>query len=358
MVDSASGSHPGLAHSARVLVETALKVRPGERLVVVEDAESLALGDAIASAAEAGGAWVKRARLDRLSTAGGTTRPHKVVPDLLLLALHAADASVFVASALPAELPMRQALLHVVRQRNLRHAHMAGVSTATFTVGMRMDYAQVERLGKRLLGRLEGARTLVTESATGTALTVDLAPDTRWFAQLGVLQPGKWGNLPAGALYASPAAVSGVFVADASVGEFFGAREGILRANPVRLLIDAGRVVDVQARSAQLQRDVEAMLAMSANSDRVGLVCIGLNPGIESPIGDAAIDQNLPGLHIGVGDPAPRATGATWSAPTCFAACQAASRVLVDGELVIDAARVIVPTRRRMPAARIDTPVP
>jgi leucyl aminopeptidase (aminopeptidase T) len=348
----------GLAHAARVLVESALKVRPGERVVVVEDAASLSAGDAIASAVEASGGWVKRARLDRLGSAGGSGRPHKIVPDLLLLALHDADASVFVASALPAELTMRQALLHVVRQRGLRHAHMPGVAPEAFAAGMRLDYAQVERLGQRVLGRVKGATSLHAESPAGTSLRVELAPDARWFAQLGVLTPGRWGNFPAGAIYTSPVSASGVFVADASLGEFFGAREGLLRASPVRILVDAGRVVGIEARSTQLKRDVEAMLTVSPNSDRIGLVSIGVNPGLDGPLGDALVDQNLPGLHIGIGDPAARTTGATWSAPTCFAACEAASRVLVDGEVVVEAGRVVLASRRKMTAARVSTPVP
>ncbi|HEY6459615.1 MAG TPA: hypothetical protein VIY73_05665, partial [Polyangiaceae bacterium] len=63
---------PGLALASQVLVQTALKLQPGERLVVIEDAQSFVLGDAIASAAESSGAWVKRSRLDRVSTAGGS----------------------------------------------------------------------------------------------------------------------------------------------------------------------------------------------------------------------------------------------------------------------------------------------
>jgi hypothetical protein len=47
---------PALAHAAQVLVQTALKLRPGARVVVVEDATSVLLGDAIAGAVEAGGA--------------------------------------------------------------------------------------------------------------------------------------------------------------------------------------------------------------------------------------------------------------------------------------------------------------
>jgi leucyl aminopeptidase (aminopeptidase T) len=187
---------------------------------------------------------------------------------------------------------------------------------------------------------------------------VDLAPENRWFAQLGVMEPGKWGNLPAGAVYASPVGASGVFVADASLGEFFGTREGLLRANPIRLVVDEGRVVGVEARSPQLKRDVEAMLAVSPNSNRIGLVSIGVNPGITSATGDAMVDQNLPGLHIGIGDPAARSTGASWTAPTCFAACQAVSRVVVDGEVIVESSRVVLASRRRTPAVRIDSPPP
>jgi leucyl aminopeptidase (aminopeptidase T) len=348
----------GLAPAAQVLVETALKLRVGERVVVIEDAASLPIGDAVAAAVEAGGGWVKRARLDRLGSAGGSGRPHKVVPDLLLQALRDADASVFVASALPAELTMRQALLHVVRQRGLRHAHLPGVAADGFVAGMRLDYAQVERLGQRVLGRLSGATSILADSPAGTSLRVDLAPDARWFAQLGVLAPGRWGNFPAGAIYTSPASASGVFVADASVGEFFGAREGVLRTNPVRILIDGGRVVGVESRSTQLKRDIEAMLRVSPNSDRIGLVSIGVNPGLDAPVGDALVDQNMPGLHLGIGDPAAKTTGATWSAPTCFAVCEAASRVVVDGEVIVEAGRVVLASRRKMPATRISTPVP
>jgi leucyl aminopeptidase (aminopeptidase T) len=124
------------------------------------------------------------------------------------------------------------------------------------------------------------------------------------------------------------------------------------------MLVDAGRVVGVECRSVQLKRDVEAMLGVSPNSDRIGLVCLGVNPGIDSPVGDALVDQNMPGLHLGIGDPAAKTTGATWGAPTCFAACEAASRVVVDGEVVIEASRVVLASRRTMPAARVSTPVP
>lgn len=333
--------HSGaIAHAAAVLARTALKLRAGEHLVIVEDSESQNVGAAIADAADAIGAWVKRVRLDRLGA-----RPHRLAPEPLIDVLRAANASVFTARALHQEAAMRQAVLHVVRERGLRHAHMPGISDLGFAAAVRLDYDALRRVGETMLAMLAPARTIVAESDAGTSLYITLGAESHWFAQLGALEPGDWGNFPAGALYASPADVSGVFVADASLGEFFGMREGLLARKAARLLIERGRVVAVEAPNApELRRDLESMLGFAANSDRVGLVAIGVNYGIERPTGDASVDQNLPGLHLGIGDPAGRASGATWRAQTCFAACASSSRVIVDGVEVIRAASLVGPT--------------
>jgi hypothetical protein len=73
-------------------------------------------------------------------------------------------------------------------------------------------------------------------------------------------------------------------------------------------------------------------------------VSVGVNAGIAAPTGEALVDQNLPGLHLAVGDPAARVTGATYSAPTCFAACQAQSTVVVDGAIAIDRGKLLSPS--------------
>jgi aminopeptidase len=333
--------HSGvLAHAALVLARTALKVRAGERVIIVEDAESQTVGGAIADAADTMGAWVKRVRLERLGA-----RPHRLAPEPLVELLGGANASVFVARALHQEAAMRHALLHLVRERGLRHAHMPGISDVGFAAAVRIDFNALRRVGETMLALLAPARTIVAESDAGTSLRISLGGGSHWFAQLGALEPGEWGSFPAGALYASPADINGVFVADASFGEFFGVREGLLARKAARLLIERGRVVAVEAPNApDLRRDLEAMLGFAANSDRVGLVAIGVNYGIERSTGDASVDQNLPGLHLGIGDPAGRASGATWRAQTCFAACASSTRVIVDGVEVIRGASLVGPT--------------
>lgn len=350
-----------LAAPASLLVRTSLKVSPNERLVIVDDAQSRAIGDAISEAADGVGAWVRRVRLDRFAA-----RPLRLLPDSVRDALAEANASVFVASDMHQEASTRQAMLHVVRERSLRHAHMPGITESGFAAGVRVNYDELTSVGARVLALLANARTITTESPGGTALHTKLRTAARWSAQLGIPEPGAWGSFPAGALYASPEEVDGVFVADASLGEFFGARAGLLTGKAVRMTIKDGRVVEVETPGADdaLARDLRATLKLGANADRVGLVAIGVNYGIERAIGEAAVDQNLPGLHLGIGDPAGRATGA--GAQTCFAACQVASRVTVDGVDIIRggalvpslAPRSATLSGTRTPMARSFTPTP
>jgi leucyl aminopeptidase (aminopeptidase T) len=333
-----------LAHASEVLLHSALRLRAGERFTIVSDGESSAIGDALARSAEQMRAQVTHARLDLLksvSTGHSGDRPHKVLPDLIRRSMLAAQASVFVASSPHQELSMREQLLHIVGACGVRHAHMPGITPRAFAAGMRLDYDRVSAWGRALFRRLEFAHHVHAWSPAGTDLHLAFGPESRWVPRLGTLAPGKWVNFPAGAIYASPQSAEGVIVVNASLGEFFGTREGLLLHKPVVLTIEGGRVVKVESPlSAELKSDIEQTLSFAPNSDRVGLVAIGVNEGIEVPTGEAVVDQNLPGLHLFIGDPAGRATGVRWSARTSFAACQAASSVTIDGMLTIDEGRV------------------
>jgi leucyl aminopeptidase (aminopeptidase T) len=339
-----SVSPADLSRAALVLVSSALHVKQDERFVVVCDAESQAIGAALAAAGESAGALVTVARLDQLPSADSQKagdRPHKVLPDALRRALLAAQASVFVASQPHQELGMREQLLHIVSACNVRHAQLPALTQRAFAAGMRLDYDKVETWGRGVARLLELARAVDADSAAGTKLRAVFPPDARWNAQLGTITPGRFALFPAGALLAPPESVEGVFVANASLGEFFGAREGLLLERPVKLTIQGGRVTRVEApHSPALLRDLETMLAVAPNSDRVGLVAIGANVGIGAPTGDANVDVNLPSLHLIIGDPAGRANVA-WTARTSFAACSAGTRVAVDGSVAMADGKII-----------------
>jgi hypothetical protein len=109
----------------------------------------------------------------------------------------------------------------------------------------------------------------------------------------------------------------------------------------VRLTIAGGSITRVEALGArQLQKDIEAVIGLSHNSARVGIVGIGVNEGVASPVGDVAVDVCFPSLHLFVGDPASKATGATWTAATSFAVCQGPCRLTIAGAVVLEGGRI------------------
>jgi leucyl aminopeptidase (aminopeptidase T) len=333
-----------LAKAADVLVRTALRVAPGERFVVVGDAATVPILAALEQAGRAAGAEVAPLRLDELksySTNHSGERPHKVLPDGVRRAMLSAQASVFVASAPRAESSMRDQLQHIVGACRIRHAHLPGVTPAAFAAGLAVDVTKIADSGSALLHLLEVGREITCTSAEGTNLVVHPGA-RRWIARLGKVGPGESVVFPTGSLCVAPENVRGCFAATASLGEFFGARERLLR-EPILFDIDDGIVKRVRCSgSPELVRDVEAMLAVAPNSERVGLVILGLNPSAPEPIGAVAVDQHRPGLHLLIGDPQSKLTGAGWSARTSFAACQAQSLVQVDGVVVADGGRLLL----------------
>lgn len=326
-----------LERAGRQIVRSALRPEAGEGLVVIGDEGSRAMANAVATAAEAEDVTVFSIWLEELGR-----RPLIAVPDRVVRRLQKSSACIFLAGAPHKEARMRQHLLGLVANMGIRHAHMEGVSELAFVEGMQADYREVSRVGRAMLDRVNGASTVRCDSRWGTFLEASFFGAAQWFSQLGEVASGTWTTLPSGALYASPDDVDGVFVANASLGEFFGHREGSLVEAPVRLSIRRRRIVAVESESRELQKDIEETLAFGENSDRVGLVAIGVNLGMTTPTGESDTDLNLPGLHLIIGDPASKITGAKWSARTSFAACQADSTVRVDNDVLIHEGVVVL----------------
>jgi aminopeptidase len=325
-----------LARAADVLVRTALRVAAGERFVAVGDQESQPMLAALEQAGRNAGAEVAALRIDLLrsySTNHTGDRPHKVLPDAVRRAMLSAQASAFVGSSPHGESSMREQLQHIVGACSIRHAHMPGITPLAFSCGLAQGHDEITELGRALERRLEVGREITTESPDGTTLVIH--PGGRpWVARFGKVDPGQSVTFPTGSILASPERVTGTFVATASLGEFFGAREGLLR-DPVTFEIEDGRAVKVSGQNAQLVRDVESMLGVAPNSDRVGLVVLGVNGGSDAT-GEVAVDQHRPGLHLIFGDPQSKLTTAGWTARTAFAACQARSTVRIDGAVVVE----------------------
>ncbi|MBX3187810.1 MAG: hypothetical protein KF819_12375 [Labilithrix sp.] len=334
-----------LLHAAKTLLGAPVRgaspdarfVEAGDELAVVVDDASQRIGAALARAAEEIDARATVVVLERPED-----KPIKVLAPDVHDALVKARTAVVATRCPNAERSMREQLAAVVKACGIRHARLADITEHAFARGLRLDQRVVCEAGRAMEQRLALARAIDVESSAGTRLRIGVTPGG-WVERLGEVAPGVAVGFPAGALYTLPDSVEGIFVADASLGEFFGAREGSLRDKPVRFEIRAGKVVSVHAPSSPaLEADVRATLGFADGSDRVGLVVIGVNGGIEEPSGDAAVDQNLPGLHLGIGDAGGRMTTAvSCKARTAFAACQATSRVTIDGQIVVEGGKLV-----------------
>jgi leucyl aminopeptidase (aminopeptidase T) len=155
------------------------------------------------------------------------------------------------------------------------------------------------------------------------------------------VRAGQWIKVPYGAQVTSPASVIGTYVADAAMSGALGARRGLLSARPVRLTIEAGRVRSVESHDAELKSYVEKFIAEGQNRDRVGLLNLGANVGIVAPIGELIHDEQMPGVHLALGEPMATQSGATWTAHGQLSFAMADADVDLDGVPLIRRGRYV-----------------
>jgi leucyl aminopeptidase (aminopeptidase T) len=324
-------------NAARRVVEAALGVVRGERVVLIVDRPRRDVGAALLEVARDTGA---DPIVHEIESHG--ERPLRQLPEPIAAALGRAQASLLAVGFDDGEIGMRHEILDLVRQLSLRHAHMVGVSRKSLIAGFSVDHARILSTTRAVRTRLRPESRLRLRTGAGSDLEVALDPGMRWAEHLGVIRPGRWENLPSGKLVTYPARVQGVFVADASMGGRFGEAAGLLDRTPVRLEIDAGLCKGVRCTDRALQRDVEAFLHREHNLLRVGAICLGTNVGILSPTGEIVADQNLPGLHLVLGSSVPEQTGARWSTRAQLPVTCAAADVDLDGAPLLRAGRYMV----------------
>jgi leucyl aminopeptidase (aminopeptidase T) len=326
-----------LANAARRVVEGALGVVRGERVVLIVDRPRRDVGAALLEIARDLGA---DPIVHEIESHGD--RPLRQLPDALRAALGRSQASLVAFGFDDGEIAMRHELLETVRACSLRHAHMVGISRKSLIAGFSVDHARILATTRAVRTRLRPDSHLRLRTGAGTDLEVRLDPAMRWAEHLGVIRPGKWENLPSGKLVTCPAIVRGVFVTDASMGGRFGEAAGLLDKTPVRIEIESGACRSVRCTDRALQRDVEVFLQREHNLLRVGAICLGTNVGVLSPTGEIVADQNLPGLHIVFGSSVPEQTGALWSTRAQLPMAAAMADVDLDGVPLLRAGRYMV----------------
>ena len=328
-----------LAPGAHNAVEVCLAVKRRERVALIADEASREVAASLAAALEDAGASSEHILIEQIAA-----RPLSSAPAPVLDALERADAGILCVHPQQGELRARMAIVATVERRQIRYAHMVGVTPAIMMQGMRADYRLVDRLSATLCERMRTATSLRLETAHGTELTATFDPALHWVKTSGIISPRYWSNLPAGEVFTTPAAVDGVFVCNGTAGDYFGPKYGDLSATPMTLEIAAGRLASVHCARKDLEREFHAYCHTDPQSDRVGELAFGTNLALSDMIGILLQDEKVPGVHLAFGDPYGSQTGADWKSSTHVDVLTRDCNVWIDDRQVIRRGKYLLET--------------
>jgi leucyl aminopeptidase (aminopeptidase T) len=302
---------PDLLPGAKNAIETCLSIKPGERVALIADERSRAVAASLSAAMETVHAACTSLLLEDFGP-----RPIKSAPAAVLEALETADVGILCMTPQPGELGARMAIVKIVERRQIRYAHMVGVTPEIMQQGMRADYRLVDRLSDKLRERMLRAETLTVKTDAGTEFAAHFDRGLDWVKTSGLISPRYWSNLPAGEVFTTPATVDGTFVCDASAGDHFNGKYGDLQGTPLILKIKGARLRHVACERKDLQQEFWDYCHTDENSDRVGELAFGTNLGLSQMIGNLLQDEKFPGVHIAFGDPYGNQTHADWQSRT------------------------------------------
>jgi leucyl aminopeptidase (aminopeptidase T) len=192
-----------LGRAAETVVRRCLGVRQGEDVLVICDATTLELAEALRAEAAAAGADAVLARMEERATNG--TEP----PPPLAAALAAVDAYLA---------PTAKSLSHTRARKaatdaGVRGASMPGVTVDMLARVMSVDFDAMAARGRAVAELLDASDEAHVSCPLGSDLRLDLS-GRRGIVDDGDLRaPGAFGNLPCGEGFIAPAGGEGVISA-------------------------------------------------------------------------------------------------------------------------------------------------
>lgn len=316
-------------------VENCLRVKKGERAVIITDRQTFDIGSALKTAIE------KIAGETQIFVMEDFGERPIAFPPAIEDAIRRAQVSVYAAQGAKGELqtfrmPMLKAIEANVR---LRHAHMIGITTQIMKDGMCSDYQEIQRVSRLVYEKVKNARRIQVVTEKGADFTAEFSPKLKWLISDGNITPGHWKNLPDGEVFTSPLNVEGTVVIDGCLGDFFAERYASLENTPIIIEVADGRATkeSIRCDDEQLRKEFSTYLFESdQNSSRVGEFAIGTNTGLTELIYNLLQDEKFPGVHIAFGSPLPGKTGASWDSKAHVDGVLKNPDIYVDGERIMN----------------------
>ncbi len=326
-----------LAPGARNAIRVCLNVQPHERVTVIADRDCEDIAASLVREIEEVGAPYKAFILEEVAQ-----RPLVDLPAVIAADMEQSQVSILAVHVQRNELRSRMQLTDIVNRRKMRHGHMVNINRQMMLEGMRADFHKVDRLSTKVIDIVRNAKEVRATTKGGSAFTATLDPNYKWLKTSGLISPDKWGNLPGGEVFTTPANVEGTFVIDGVVGDFLCEKYGSLAGSPLTLRVKGNRLVEAHSENKELENDFWKYTHTDANSDRVGEFAIGTNIELKEVIGHILQDEKFPGIHIAFGDPYGQHTGATWKSTTHIDVVATRFNIWVDNQQIMSDGRFLI----------------
>jgi leucyl aminopeptidase (aminopeptidase T) len=306
----------GIEEGAHRVIETCLAVKAGEKVVVVVDAKTRVIGDALFGAALGAGAEAILVLIPPPAESG------EEPPDPLARMMADCDVVILATS---------QSMTHTAARRlanraGARIASLPGVTEDMLSEGpLTADYVEIQRTTRRLERMLRGAKSVRLASPLGTDVTFDVTRRDWITGDTGVCRRrGDMTTLPAGEIFVAPVegSADGRLVFDAT----FHTR-----------LAEPASVVVKQGHASKVTGAPEAVLAMNRGGKdgrNFGKVGIGLNPKARITGNVLEEEKVLGAVHVVFGDNA--AYGGAVRCGVRVDAILTQATVEVDGKTILE----------------------
>jgi len=276
-----------LADASRFVIQHSMGMQAGETVLVIVDTPKRPIGEALVLAArELGGEGILVEMTPRV--ANGTEPPKSIAAAM-------AAANIVLA-------PTSKSLTHTKARKEAceagaRIATMPNITAEIMVNTLQGDITPIVNSCLQYAGMLTGADTVRITSPGGTDLTLSLTGRSA-LPDLGVYhQPGQYGNLPAGEVYAAPleSTANGTLVIDGSMA-------GIgMVDEPIHMTVRNGLAVDIEGGAAA-RKLVEILEPYGQEARNIAEIGLGMNPYAVMQ-GVVLVDEKVLGtVHIALGN--------------------------------------------------------
>ena len=265
-------------------VNQALRLRPGEKFLLVTDRQKMEIAEALAFYAKKAGAETTTYLMTE--TLRPITEPTRQFKELI----RGASATVYLLEGRFPEKPFRGFMVSEGGKHG-RICMMPGLTRDMMERLVAIDFSEMARFTKKVMRAIKDADDVVVENAAGTRIAFSVK-GRAWSEDIGdISKKGKHGNLPAGECYTAP--VEETFTGKIVIGLIDD------KLGHGTMTFKAGRLVDFEGAGIA---EVIKIVGKDATARIIGEFGIGTNKGARICPNMLEAEKAFGTVHFAIGD--------------------------------------------------------